>query len=302
MRFALTVALAAHVLAGAGCTNAQLRQSTVNQASTLTDLQYRMVLENLAQVTTNPAALPWHVNINTGAAQVADTGQALFGVGVNLYRLPRANFTNISPATQLARTVVQQWGLNPVTDGDALRLLRIAYRRARGIDEMPGPDLLDDVAHDLKKMIVSTDDLRSESYLFYRDLLVHEKLTFEALSRDTDSTVGDRRFLEADTDPARHVRASPLAREVAHQVNDIVDDLRSIGPGWYGVGRRRDVPRDARYVAHDGPVYVWVCASGMEGLTRFTLAVLDIATALDPPQFGGQQGGVNYSPGFDTSF
>jgi hypothetical protein len=48
--------------------------------------------------------------------------------------------------------------------------------------------------------------------------------------------------------------------------------------GWYCTGRKKDVPRDACYVAHHGDVYVWVMPQGLEGLTRFTMTVIDLAT------------------------
>jgi hypothetical protein len=51
--------------------------------------------------------------------------------------------------------------------------------------------------------------------------------------------------------------------------------------GWYGVGRSKDVPRNACHVAHCGPKYVWVTPEGLEGLSRLTLVVLNVAT-LDP--------------------
>jgi hypothetical protein len=51
-----------------------------------------------------------------------------------------------------------------------------------------------------------------------------------------------------------------------------------IPTGWYSVGRKHDVPKDASYVAHYGDVYVWVSPQGLEGLTRFTMTVIDLAT------------------------
>lgn len=300
MRAAPTAMLAL-LLVGPGCADMQLRHSTVRQAKTLTGLQYRMVLENLAEMAANPGTMPWHVNINSGAAQVADTGQGLFTAGINLFNGSGGTFSSYSPAAQFARTIVEQWALVPVTEGDALRLLRIAYRRALGSSEMPSPDLLDDLAHDLKKVIAPTEDLRTESLLFYQDKYKQDKRSFESLARDTDSTVGGQAFYEPGADEARLARKTPLAREVAHEVDEIVDELRKIGPGWYGVGGKRDVPKDAVYVAHHDGVYVWVCPSGVEGLTQFTLSILEMASALQPPG-ANPAGGVNYSPGFDTSF
>lgn len=296
------IATCALLIIGAGCTDVQLRQSTVRQSRTLTDIQYRMVLENLAELAANPGSMPWHASVSGGAAQVADTGQGLFAAGINLFNGSGGTFTSYSPSGQLARTVVQQWSLAPVTDGDTLRLLRIAYRRALGSPEMPDPDLLDDLAHDLKRVIGATEDLRTETFLFYQDRFSRGGRKFEALTADTDSTVGDQPFYEpgAGSDEARLERKTPLAREVAHGVDDIVEGLRGIGPGWYSVGGRRDVPRDARYVAHHGDVYVWVCPAGVEGLTRFALSILEMTSALQPSD-SRSQSGVNYSPGFDTS-
>ena len=46
--------------------------------------------------------------------------------------------------------------------------------------------------------------------------------------------------------------------------------------GWFRVGGKKDVPRDACYVGHHGDCYVWVMPEGVGGLTRFTLLVLSI--------------------------
>ena len=56
-----------------GCTTGRLRQRTINQGSTLPELQYQQVLDNLAQFATNPSALPWHVNLREGTTQVTDS-------------------------------------------------------------------------------------------------------------------------------------------------------------------------------------------------------------------------------------
>lgn len=60
------------------------------------------------------------------------------------------------------------------------------------------------------------------------------------------------------------------------------DRLDALRPGWYGAGRWKDVPHCACRVGHYGDCYVWVTPEGMDGLTRFTLAILDIATTLAP--------------------
>ncbi len=291
------------VLSLTGCANTQLRHSTVAQASTLSDLQYQMVLENLAMFAANPGSMPWHVNLTGGASQVTDSGQGSLGLGFNAYRTLRNSFLNVNPIGSASRTIVQQWGHTPVTDGDELRLLRVAYRRACGSPEMPDPELLDDIAHELKNLTPSTEDLRTESYLFYQDLASRQHTPFETLAREMNSTVGDQRIIDPKRPSGVIERKTPLAREVAHQVDEIVDELRNIRPGWYGVGGKRDVPRNACHVANYGDRYVWVCPSGVDGLTRFTLSILEMASALHPPSLNATgSNGVSYSPGFATSF
>ena len=51
--------------------------------------------------------------------------------------------------------------------------------------------------------------------------------------------------------------------------------------GWFAAGGHKDVPKDACYVGHFGDRYAWVTPGGLDGLTRLTIAVLNIAT-LDP--------------------
>ncbi len=59
--------------ASTGCTSGRLRHRTINQGSSLPELQYQQVLDNLAQFATNPSALPWHVNLREGTTQVTDS-------------------------------------------------------------------------------------------------------------------------------------------------------------------------------------------------------------------------------------
>jgi hypothetical protein len=53
---------------------------------------------------------------------------------------------------------------------------------------------------------------------------------------------------------------------------------RQVVHGWYGSGRKKNVPKNACYVACCGDRYVWVTADGLEGLSQMSLAILNIAT------------------------
>src|SRR5271166_1933341 len=131
-----------------GCTTGRLRQRTINQGSTLPELQYEQVLDNLAQFAVNPAALPWHVNLREGTTQVTDSlsGGAAVDLGPPVTWFPQLLGS---------RTAVAQWGVSPVIDATELRLLRIAYRRALGIPDIPTPEFLDELAHELKAQVPS---------------------------------------------------------------------------------------------------------------------------------------------------
>ena len=90
---------------------------------------------------------------------------------------------------------------------------------------------------------------------------------------------------------------SPLARNVCRKIETIQRDLARIQPGWFHVGRRRDVPKDACYVGKCGHSYVWVCPDGREELTEFTLTVLKLSSLIKETQTLINPGSVKFSPG-----
>ncbi len=152
-------------LSNTGCTNTQLRISTLNQGSTLADFQYQMILRNLASFAANPSAIPWHMSIMAGTAQVADAGTARSDFLPQFSAFRASRWMEWGPGVSGSRTVVQQWSTNPIIHTNALKVLQMAYRRAFGSGEMPDKNLLEDVAHDLKKQITSTEDLMRVSSL-----------------------------------------------------------------------------------------------------------------------------------------
>lgn len=281
-----TVALTVVLACVSGCTSARLRQRTVHQASTLSDLQFQQVLDNLAQFAANPSALAWHVNLREGTTQVTDSasGGALVDFG------PPAV---TQPQLFVSRTAVAQWGMSPVIDHLELRLLSIAYRRAHGSPEMPDPDLLDDLAHELKNQLPLNADLRNESDLFYE---YHSRTSKDSTAfRSHVITTNDDAPCTGGPAPLRE--HTPLARNVCREVDTVQRDLARIHPGWFQVGRRRDVPKDACYVGRSGDSYVWVRAEGRQALTEFTLTVLKFTSLIKETQTLISPGSVKFSPG-----
>lgn len=274
------------VVCTAGCTAGRLRQRTINQCSTLPELEYQQVLGNLAMFVRNPSALPWHVNLREGTTQITDSGTA--GALVDLG--PPAV---TQPQIFGSRTAVAQWGMSPVIDPTELQLLRIAYRRALGFQEMPPPDLLDELAHELKDQMASNSDLRNESELFFQ---------FEgnkaANLPELDSriiTTNDAEFCNDLQKPDR--RVSPLARNVCRKLEMVEGDLARIQPGWFHTGCKHEVPKSACYVGHNGDCYVWVGCDGREALTDFTLTVMKLSTLIKETQTLISPGSVKFSPG-----
>src|SRR5262249_12109574 len=48
--------------------------------------------------------------------------------------------------------------------------------------------------------------------------------------------------------------------------------------GWFQIGCKKDVPKNACYVGHHCDTYVWVLPHDVDALSRFTITVMDIAT------------------------
>lgn len=137
-----------------GCASKQLQRSTVRQVRTLTDLQYQQVLDNLAMYKLNREALPGIAVLKTGATQVGDTGSlGFYGVaGIE------TKF-GASPTIMGTRSIVDQWGLVPVTDDNALKLLRKAFQCATGSRSLLSRPEAEDLAHDLSAQIGTNADI-----------------------------------------------------------------------------------------------------------------------------------------------
>ena len=268
-----------------GCTSGRLRQRTINQGSTLPELQYQQVLDNLAQFAMHPGSLPWHVNLKEGTTQVTDSvsGGAAIDLGPPVTWFPQLLGS---------RTAVGQWGMSPVIDATELRLLRIAYRRALGAPDMPSPKFIDELTHELKDQFASNADLRNESELFYD----YQSRT-NRNARDLDAHVLTTNDTSVCTNPDASVDRSPLAANVCRKIEMIQQDLAEIHPGWFHVGSRHDVPKDACYVGRSGDCYTWVGPDGIDALTEFTLTVLKLSSLIKETQSLISPGSVKFSPG-----
>lgn len=142
LRASLTGMLVALTLSA--CQAPRLQEQTVGLASTLSDLQYEMILQNLAMLSAHGDLLPWHVKLDDGNVQVE------YRARLNAELSPAAS--DLAPLLggfgEYRPTL--NWGVVPVVNPQELAQLQYLYRRALGleVDEEKRPELDDEVPVD----------------------------------------------------------------------------------------------------------------------------------------------------------
>jgi hypothetical protein len=212
-----------------------LARHTVEQSSTVTNLYYDQVMNNLAQHAANPESLPSFSYANTGQNAVQRTASVNYQLSWDLitaagrlfdrYLLDKQSST-ITGTNQNNET----WNTVTTYDPDKLRLMQYAYDKAFGRINAKNDKVLSDVLGNTGCEVTAmpaTDPKEKGTYA---------------------------------------VKSFPR------------DYYCLVYPGWFMVGSRHDVPKDACYVGHCGKTYVWVMPDHVVDLSNFTLAILDIAT------------------------
>ena len=303
-----------------GCTSLRLERSITNQATTLADLHFQQVLNNLAAFSINPKTIPSHVTMRDGSAQIQDFGSASTSLDI-------LHEVTTSVGLQGSRTVVEQWGVSPVTDDIELRLLRVAYQRAIGQNVVVDTDLANDIGRELSRQTAETSDVdqRNEFATLNRfrdrfvdaafengrldgqltdtqgyDELVRQALLVDALatnrviSTNSDNIVFEDENL-ATLNPYFYFAPSPgggketmyftpLASAARREIKDVQQDILKISPGWYHVGDKHDIPKNACYVGCyrfcGKTCYTWVGPDGLEELAQFTIKIAKFSTLI----------------------
>ncbi|SIO34186.1 hypothetical protein SAMN05444166_3929 [Singulisphaera sp. GP187] len=315
---------------GAGCTSRQLSRNTISQASTLSDLQFQQVVNNLAMFAGNPSAIPYHVSLKDGSAQVADSGSGAFAFA---FGRAQGYLATYAPSLNAQRTIVDSWAMAPITDDNELQLLSLAYRRAFGSsDTLDTDDFANDLAHELKKQVAVTDDFRLFNDVLMEQqrknlkkfdvdvnpLLLYDRLDETTIASNDERIIvpGEHVELKYQFSPASAVvfsktgsdkmytdtaRSTAVTREARRLVRKTEQDIEDIPVLWFGVGcRKKDVPPDACYVGHYkdkcGERYVWVCPQNRDQLKKFTLTILGLSTLLQESQLVTSTGGPRSAP------
>ena len=121
------------------CTHVQLTTSTSRAASTVMEIQYQMVMDNLARMERYPGALPSQIRIKQGTVQVSDD--------YGLYQLEASgSASGTFGGPRAERTVSEQWGADAICDPVAVEQLQNLYRAAMRL-----PPLRDQGFHDVER-------------------------------------------------------------------------------------------------------------------------------------------------------
>ncbi|MGO9466979.1 MAG: hypothetical protein ACLQVF_22790 [Isosphaeraceae bacterium] len=108
-----------------GCMNQQLRFATARTTSTLPDLHYQQVMDNLALIAANPGFLPYLAVAGQGSIQVTNGGNAAFPAslapGLSAWWLPSLG---------ASRNVTGTWNLGTITSPEKIREMQWAYQNA----------------------------------------------------------------------------------------------------------------------------------------------------------------------------
>ena len=97
-------------------------------ASTLNQIQFQQVVDNLAMFKHNASSLPAQVRVQSGTVQVADQVSPSFSL-----TWPANVQATRGAGVSAARQWTEKWDVVPVTDPNDLRRLRALYRWAVGV-------------------------------------------------------------------------------------------------------------------------------------------------------------------------
>src|ERR1700722_2463067 len=113
-----------------GCTTMALERHTVSQATSVADLRYREVMENLAMIACDNSFLPSFSTFYAGTVDVSDTAQmSSMSVWNRIPVKPTGTITSLGTQSldvPLTRTVKQTWTLDPVIVPEKLSAMRAA--------------------------------------------------------------------------------------------------------------------------------------------------------------------------------
>ncbi len=120
--------------AASGCAemSGKLRHNSVNQASSVHDMQQQQVLDNLAMFVCDPDAMPFFSYPNQSGEQVTDAANLAGNAGWGRPNIATIPFllTALGLSGTASRSQQAAYTVTPVNDPRKLELMRCAYQRA----------------------------------------------------------------------------------------------------------------------------------------------------------------------------
>jgi hypothetical protein len=127
------------LLASTGCTTLALERHSLALASTAENLRYQEIMDNLAAVAHDPAALPSYASIYSGAATINDSAQLMSSTVWN-HMKGVSGFSTESVNPQIMRSATENWSLDPIVVPEKIEALRSVCQWAVYGPEMVSPN------------------------------------------------------------------------------------------------------------------------------------------------------------------
>lgn len=261
-----------------GCQTTQLQHATEDQARTVNELYYGQILSNIAMLHDHSDRLPYFSLPDTGqnTTQVAVTlnytlsADLLATTNVIAKYIGKYVFDKQSAFITGADTNIETWNTKLTRNPDQIILMSYAYEIAFGIDDPKHKSelfkVLDHNPHKIKIMTDKEIDAKVKEDL--QDLPPDKKQKkAEDLRKDLQA---QRAKLENE------LRALPNLAQFH------VNYSERLHSGWFGVGTRHEIPKNACYVARYGRTYAWVIPGHERAVGDFALVILDITTYQSP--------------------
>jgi hypothetical protein len=246
------------VLMFSGCQNIQTQKRSNELMTSVPDLYYQQVLDNLAMISANPGALPFFgvpgTSTDTNTRQINASYSLgwdfISSAGVFLGRYLVDKQSTILGGQMMN---AQAFQLAPLSDPDKLTLIQIALRIAAGKPISSGEKQLFEAFY-----IARVDTI--PIYYYYYHAITRECL--DDIKPSTQPPDKKSPSQGPPTCPERDEQSCEFQRA-----------------DWIHVcGRKSDIPKCACYTGHYCDTWVWVPADRHNDLTSFTLAILDLAT------------------------
>jgi hypothetical protein len=234
----------------AGCQAYQVANKVVGQTSTISEVQYRQVIDNLAMAADNPGALPYFGVPASTRSTIQRSATASVGLAFTLLTAATISTTKTILGPLFGQTYLS--GITPMASGTQ-----------QNIQEFDASANIDPVRQIVMQVLLH--NALGIPNVPYRESVARKFFFAPDPKQEVVSQTETRNTTAMGTDPTYRAEFTLL--------------FERIRPGWVGVGRRRDVPMKAAYVGHRGNTYVWVMPQDLDHLTDLTIAVVDISTA-----------------------